>query len=124
MTGPLYADDLQKKSSQLFWKKYDAWHELTIKGKYYDRDGDVCKEGHDFGPQLAQTCSYQASEWSTYSPSFANQFGLDKESITITHTIYLHGVMIPDASTDHCCDCYNPWGYKLFDLTVKLGECD
>ena len=113
-----------KKPSKLFWKEHTAWHKLTIEGTYYNRVGDVCREGIFFGPQLVQNCGSKYSSLSTYSPSFPNQFGIDEEGIVIKHIVYLDGVMMPDNSTVHCCDCYNVWGHKLFDFTVKLGKCD
>lgn len=117
----------RKKPSQSFWKKYNAWHIMTLEGHYYDRYQDNCNEGHNYGP-LQVSCFpqlYQQSVGSSWP--FPDKFGLDKESIIITHTVFLHGEMIHDTSADGCCVCYNEWGHKLFDFTIKLGEgenCD
>jgi hypothetical protein len=117
----------RKKPNQIFWKKYNAWHIMTIHGFYYDRTQTDCDEGHIYGPLSVYDC-YQTNfqRW-VGSGSFPNRFGIDKNGISVTHTVYLHGQMIPDTSTDHCCDCYNVWGHKLFDFTIQLGKeknCD
>ena len=114
-----------KKPGNWFWKKQPAWHYMEVEGFYYDRtNAGGCTTGYLF-EQNAKNCYYESPSWDSYSPGFPNRFGLDKESISISHEVYLGGnVELIPPTLGNCCDCNLPTGHLLFNEIIKLGECD
>lgn len=115
-----------RKEGKILWKKQPAWHILHVTGTYWDREqDDVTNKWHCFNPQpfdkASYTCSEEVFETQTHPGSFPNKFGLDDESITITHIVYLGGSMSGLPVTPHCCDCENVGGHLLFEKIIKLG---
>jgi|GEM_PF-2323879 len=118
-----------KKEGKILWKKQSAWHTLLVTGTYWDRyQDDIDNLWYCINPQpfdkAHYTCSEEVFQLESSPGSFPNKFGLDEESISITHKVYLGGSMNGLPATPHCCDCANAGGHLLFNIVVKLGACD
>lgn len=118
-----------KKKNKILWKKQPAWHILLVNGTYWDREqDDTDNQWYCFNPQVFDkahyTCQDEVFQLESHPGNFPNKFGLDEESITIVHKVYLGGSMVDLPATSHCCDCSNTGGHLLFNFEVKLGDCD
>jgi hypothetical protein len=119
---------IQKNDAGL-WKKHTAWHTLVVTGTYWDREqDDITNEWYCFNPQPfdkeSYTCSEESFQLLSDPGTFPNKFGLDEESIEITHKVYIGGTMNSLPATPHCCDCSNSGGYLLFEELIKFGICE
>ena len=118
-----------KKQNKTLWKKQPAWHIIEVGGTYWDREQDDSDDQwYCFNPQpfdkAKYTCNNEIYELFTHPGNFPNKFGLDENSITIKHRVYLGGSMVGLPATPHCCDCFNSGGFLLFNEEVKLGKCE
>jgi hypothetical protein len=118
-----------RKNGKSFWRKQSAWHTLVVTGTYWDRyQDDTDNLWYCINPQpfdkAHYTCSEEVFQLESSPGNFPNKFGLDEESISISHQVYLGGSMIGLPATPHCCDCANSGGHLLFQELIKLGACD